>query len=259
MRVVIIDADSLMWAVAYNNREESVPDKMYVAIDNMLSLALRNTRADKYCGFIQGRDNSHRHKLFKSYKANRPPRPEWFSKWRPDIEVYLTDPFGKWRFQFVDGVEVDDAVASVSSILAKQEGATPVICSIDKDLKQIAGEHYNPQKQETTFITQEQADYLLCKQILMGDSVDGIKGLKGIGKAKAEKMLEAIKESPGYVIVLEEYLRANDMNVAKGLLEFAINAIQVILVQNPEFEYTLYPANVAKNEAGKETETTSLI
>lgn len=258
MRITLIDGDTLVWAVAYNNKDEDTPDKMYVAIDSMLSLALRNTKADKYCGFIQGRDNSHRHKLFKSYKANRPPRPEWFSKWKPAIEVYLTDPFGKWRFQFVDGVEVDDAVASVSSILAKQEGAVPIICSIDKDLKQIAGEHYNPQKQETTIVTQEQADYLLCRQILMGDAVDGIKGLKGIGIAKATKLLEGVPNDLMSQIVLREYIAANKQ-LALGLLEFSENTLMVTLKQDPGFEYTLYPANVSGDTAEKETETTSSI
>lgn len=251
MRVTVFDADTLMWAVAYNNREESTPDKMYVSIDNMLRLALNNTKADMYCGFIQGRDNSHRHKLFKSYKANRPPRPEWFTKWKPAIEAYLTDPFGKWKFEFVEGMEVDDAVASVVAVIEDQnerleckENCTfPIICSIDKDLRQIAGEHYNPEKKETTHVTADEANYALCKQLLMGDSIDGIKGLKGIGKAKSGKILENIAPQDMIHEVLNTYVRANagfNGELARGVLEFAENAMQIVLKQDINFKFTLH-------------------
>lgn len=247
MRVLIFDADTLVWAVAYNNRDEQTPDKMYTAIDNMLSLALRNTKADKYCGFIQGRDNSHRHKLFQSYKANRPPKPEWFTKWKPDIERYLTNPYGRWKFEFVEGMEVDDAVASVVKILEEEKyysdrssDYTPIICSIDKDLKQIPGKHYNPEKKEMTIVSEQEALHNLCRQILMGDSIDGIKGLKGVGKVKAERMLkqEDGQYTPEPWLVLTNYI-LHHKSSSVGMLSFSENAIQVILKQDPNFQFKL--------------------
>lgn len=88
-----------------------------------------------------------------------------------------------------------------------------LICSIDKDMKQIEGVHFdyyrpilkNPdgsrQLDENGFrkvapcrglevVTEKQANDFFWKQMLMGDSGDGIKGIPKIGKVKASKIIE---------------------------------------------------------------------
>ena len=53
----------------------------------------------------------------------------------------------------------------------------------------VPGHHYNPTKKEKYWISEEEGIRNFYKQILTGDTVDNIKGLKGIGPKKAEKIL----------------------------------------------------------------------
>ncbi len=148
MRVAVIDGDTLVWVAAYNNRDQEGTSEMFSGIDAMLTELLLNTQADQYVGLIKGKEASHRAKHFADYKANRPPVPDWIVKWKKDIEAFLID---KWKFQFVNGIEVDDAVISVAAII-EPKGDVPIICSVDKDFQQYPGWHYNPRKKELKFI-----------------------------------------------------------------------------------------------------------
>ncbi len=60
--------------------------------------------------------------------------------------------------------------------------------SIDKDLDMIRGWHYNFIKDKKYFIDDQQAIKHFYTQILTGDRVDNIIGLRGIGPKKAEKI-----------------------------------------------------------------------
>jgi len=70
-----------------------------------------------------------------------------------------------------------------------------IIVSIDKDLLQVPGLHFNTRNKEYTNVTEDEGSLLLHTQVLMGDSVDNITGLKGIGKVKAAKVMEGVPVS----------------------------------------------------------------
>jgi DNA polymerase-1 len=81
-----------------------------------------------------------------------------------------------------------------------------VIASVDKDLDQIAGWHYNFVKKIGYNITPEEGMYRFYKQILTGDSADNIIGIRGVGPVTADKLLsEATDEMEMYAICLEQY------------------------------------------------------
>ena len=63
--------------------------------------------------------------------------------------------------------------------------------SNDKDLDNTPGWHYNFIKKERYYVSENEAYRNFYRQALMGDSVDNIPGLKGIGPAKAETILGA--------------------------------------------------------------------
>ncbi|HET8686278.1 MAG TPA: hypothetical protein VFM18_06390 [Methanosarcina sp.] len=63
------------------------------------------------------------------------------------------------------------------------------IVSIDKDLLMIPGWHYNYVKDDLCYVSEWAGIYAFYKQLLVGDPSDNIKGAKGIGKAKAERIL----------------------------------------------------------------------
>lgn len=72
--------------------------------------------------------------------------------------------------------EVDDAVGYLY-----EDG--DLIVSIDKDLNQIPGEHFNPKKKEYTDIQPLEASRYFYTQVLTGDSTDNILGIYGIGSS----------------------------------------------------------------------------
>ena len=98
------------------------------------------------------------------------------------------------------GLEADD----VLGILATHPTLVPgkkVIISIDKDLTQIPGLYFNPDKHtKAVKITAEEGNYFHYMQTLTGDSVDGYKGLPGIGPKKAEKILEGTTDPWGDIV-----------------------------------------------------------
>lgn len=92
----------------------------------------------------------------------------------------------EWGASISEGQEADDAIA----IEATKLGDNGVIVSLDKDLDQVKGWHYNFVKKQAYYITEAEGLYKFYCQILTGDTADNIKGVKGIGPVKANKILE---------------------------------------------------------------------
>lgn len=101
----------------------------------------------------------------------------------------------------VDGEEVDDRVSWEQYAYKDKESC---IVTIDKDLDNSKGYHYNYVTKEIKYVTEEEAQLNFARQLLSGDTTDSIPGLKGIGKRTA------IKRLPFYIkswmdIVISEY------------------------------------------------------
>ena len=144
--------------------------------------------------FIQG-DNNFRNDLYDLYKANRDPddKPVHLK----EIRQYLID---KWGAIIVDGEETDDRV----SILQCTMPTDTCIVSIDKDLLNTPGWHYNYDSEYYHKVEPEEALLNFARQLLTGDSTDNIPGLKRVGKKTAEKILPEYRED-WLNIVRKEY------------------------------------------------------
>ena len=181
-KVVLIDADSLMYFSSYGSEEEQIlsETKLSEKIYDILNIVERSYKVDSYYIFVKG-SNNFRYKIFPAYKKNRPEK-------HPIIEVlnkYLVETMGAIESH---NAESDDYVFSYSQI-PKFKGRS-IICSVDKDLRQIPGIHYDYQKNKYHIIDEETAKYNLAIQMIMGDAADGIPGLKGYGPVKAEKIIK---------------------------------------------------------------------
>jgi DNA polymerase-1 len=88
-------------------------------------------------------------------------------------------------------------------------GDESIICTIDKDLDQIAGWHYNFVQGRMYNISQIEACRSFYDQCLVGDTTDNIKGCPGIGKVKAQRRLEgATTEKELFESVMDAYHNA---------------------------------------------------
>jgi 5'-3' exonuclease len=155
--------------------------------------------------------NNFRKEIDPQYKANRKKQNRWISELRDYLIEYWNNSFAH------DEYEADDLIYYNSQLLSVNDY---IICSIDKDLKQIEGLHYDYYrlkrydengeefKIRKGFIYMDQTDCenLLCELFLVGDSCDNIKGVKGIGKAKASKIIESKSTSYGkFKAICEAY------------------------------------------------------
>tara|TARA_B110000977_G_scaffold173020_1_gene225846 strand:+ start:975 stop:1721 length:747 start_codon:yes stop_codon:yes gene_type:complete len=181
VKTALIDADIMLYRAAWKHEGEDV-ESAYETIDAMFEHLFYVTKADSYIGFLTGKGNF-RKKLatIKPYKGNRKDiiMPEHLDK----IREYLINT---WSCENVEGLEADDALG-----ICQTEMEEPtIICSIDKDLLQIEGYHYNWNKNEVSFVSEYDAWQKLYEQTLSGDSTDNIVGIPRVGEKKAKKLLE---------------------------------------------------------------------
>ena len=153
------------------------------------------------------------------YKAGRPPRPVYYE----EIRKYLINAWGATEFY---GMEADDALG----IMQKED---TVAVHIDKDINMIQGKHYHWVKQERYFVEKGLGDLptkesrgtgkaFFFHQMLTGDHVDNIPGIKAIGPVKATKILsEAKTEQDMLSIVAKHYKEQYGEGFKKQLLEMA--------------------------------------
>jgi DNA polymerase-1 len=132
------------------------------------------------------------------YKANRPPTPEALEQQLPQIEAWL-DAAGFPHFQ-QEGTEADDWIGTYAR-RAEAAGWNVIIASSDKDFLQLVNERIgilNPNDKsekiwsaadvetKTGVIPAQIADWLA----LIGDSVDNIPGVPGVGPKTAAALLK---------------------------------------------------------------------
>lgn len=192
--IALIDGDILLYRVGYTTENE----EDWVAMERMESLMqgiLSATKATEHCVYFSaGREETFRAELYEDYKQNRTqPKPKHYGI----LKQFLVNEYN--TSQEV-GQEADDGmgIAQCENDLNAEGNMwhiDTVICSIDKDMLQIPGHHYNFVKDQFTFVTPEEGRLFFYKQLLIGDTVDNVKGCQGIGQAKASKLLDPTLES----------------------------------------------------------------
>jgi 5'-3' exonuclease len=158
---------------------------------------LKDIGAPKYKIYLTGKGN-YRHTIREDYKANRKGRgkPVHYNL----IREYLVKRFNA---QVIDSMEADDA-------LGLAQTPSTVIATIDKDLLMVEGMHYNYGKKEWAEVTADEGTYFFYKQMLTGDRVDNIIGIRGIGEKKAAKLLNATKQDKWDELVIDMYMQEFD-------------------------------------------------
>jgi hypothetical protein len=101
------------------------------------------------------------------------------------VRDYLVDHWGAY---VVDGIEADDEV-SILAWDSYRSGGDHVLCTIDKDLDQVPGWHYDYKKKVFYETDPLDGELFFYAQILAGDSTDNIKGCYRIGIEKAKTLV----------------------------------------------------------------------
>lgn len=101
------------------------------------------------------------------YKGHRDEEPYH----RKGISDYMVSEFNAKK---VYNVEVDDAMG----VLATED---TILVHIDKDIDQVPGLHYNPDKDIEYEISKVEGLRNVYKQLIIGDATDAILGLFGVG------------------------------------------------------------------------------
>lgn len=199
----LIDGDILLYRVGFTTEQENEAIAQF-RMEELVSRIIETTQADSYNLYLSaGRLDTFRAKLNPDYKANRTqPKPLHYAF----LKQYLIDV---WKAEVAVKEEADDLMGIEQSEFNKQllewnlgsgnlediskiQAEETIICSIDKDLKQIPGHHYNFVREEFDFVTPEQGLLFFYKQLLIGDTADNIKGVTGIGAVKAGKILDGL-------------------------------------------------------------------
>lgn len=124
------------------------------------------------------RTGNFRKELSPTYKSNRTGiRPPGFMELEAKLKAHA-------KVVQLPRLEGDDCLGLM---LTKLPDALCI--SIDKDMLQIPGHHYNPDTEVLSEVTPAMGKYLHYWQTLVGDRVDGYPGCPGVGKVKAERIL----------------------------------------------------------------------
>lgn len=178
-KVALIDADVIVYRVAFASEEEEEEICLARAKDFIFEIVYTELNCDDYKAYITGKGNFREVVATTApYKGNRKDfqRPKHYDA----LRAYLQ----RLGAELVEGQEADDAIA-----IKAQKGSYWIV-SIDKDFDQVPGWHYNFVKKEKYYVTEEEGLRNFYTQILTGDRVDNIIGIKGVGPVKAEKILK---------------------------------------------------------------------
>lgn len=191
---LLIDADLIVYRIGFASQKKNEETGLVKAdpvshalhscqmyVDEMIEA----TNCSSYALFLTGKNNF-RYKVRADYKAGRAAKPILYN----EIRQYLID---KYKATVFDRIEADDA-------LGLSQTDDTIIASVDKDLLMVEGRHYNFVKKEYKDVTHEEGNKFFHQQMLTGDNVDNIIGLRGIGEKKAIKLLDEHTDWPELIV-----------------------------------------------------------
>jgi hypothetical protein len=193
----LIDADSLIYAVGFSSNDAEEPIAVSRLEQTMVELCM-DLDCEDYKGFLTGKGNFRDELAVTApYKGQRTSeKPVHFQA----LKCHLVT---SWGFTVVKGIEADDAVGIAAYAVPEDQ---TIMVHIDKDLNQFRGWHYNYRKKQKYYVSEFEGLVAFYTQILTGDRIDNIIGLKGIGPVKAKKILaDCTNETELYTAVLKAY------------------------------------------------------
>ncbi len=143
-----------------------------------------NTNSQDCEIYLGGQDNF-RYKIYPQYKQNRvgKEKPMWLEHCR---ELLVT----QYSATIVNNYETDDALGIAQT---KYDGNSR-ICSLDKDLLQIPGLHFNWVTGISRLVSPLDGLRTYYKQLILGDRTDNIPGYDGKLRSECPKFIAKLQE-----------------------------------------------------------------
>lgn len=194
--IALIDADIVVFrcaAASENDPEEVAIERC----NNLMYDILQAVDADQYVAWLSGGENV-RKRIDPNYKANRAGKVD--PRYRETLKAHLIT---EWAAKLTDGLEADDHLAIDQCALSP---LTSTICSIDKDLLQIPGYHYNFVRKEYETVSILDGLRSFYRNLLIGDTADNIDGVAGLGKVKSARLINYLdNEMDMFTTVQDRY------------------------------------------------------
>lgn len=185
----------------YTIEKEVKPEPLENALHNvreMIKSIQEGVGCTSYQLYLTGGSNFRDEiSTIQKYKGNRNKlhKPYWYE----GIRDYMTSSLGAI---IIDGQEADDVMS-----IELTNNINYCIATIDKDLDNTPGWHYNFDKDALYKVEEKEATYNFYKQLLIGDRVDNIRGIPGVGIKTAEKILSGLSTEREYAQeVYEKYI-----------------------------------------------------
>ncbi|HEX4191719.1 MAG TPA: 5'-3' exonuclease H3TH domain-containing protein, partial [Stellaceae bacterium] len=176
-------------------RADGTPVGAVLGFSNILYKFLQDTEADHLAVVFDSARTTFRNRIYDQYKAHRPDPPDDLI---PQFKLVrdATDAFNVCRIERED-FEADDLIATYARE-AEKAGATVTIVSSDKDLMQLISDRismWDPIKQKPIGAAEVKEKFgvgpekVVEVQALIGDSVDNVPGVPGIGPKTAAELI----------------------------------------------------------------------
>lgn len=200
-RLVIVDGHAYAFRAFYAISKLSSPDgrptNAVFGFIKAIERILANLKPSHLLVAWDGGLAAERVAALPAYKAQRPPTPPDLVAQFSEIEAFLTA--ARIAFDRQDGVEADDWIATMAR-QAVAKDLPVIVASSDKDFMQLVSPMvglWNPGDSEPQVRGLEQVvqktgvqpDQVVDWLSLIGDAVDNIPGVRGVGPKNATKLL----------------------------------------------------------------------
>ncbi len=196
----LVDGSGYMFrafhAIPPLNNSRGLPTNATFGFMRMLLKLLKDARPSHIAIVFDPSGKTFRDDLFESYKANRSAMPSDLGVQIPFIHRAV-DAF-RIRRLVIDGFEADDVIGTLA-MRAARDRFDSVIVTGDKDFKQLVGPHITlldtmNDKRTTVREVREQfgvgPEAVVDIMALMGDAIDNVKGLPGVGLKTACALIQ---------------------------------------------------------------------
>ena len=200
--LILVDGSSYLFRAYHspphltNSRGEAT-GAIYGVV-NMLKSLLRQYQPSQMAVVFDAKGPTFRNEMYSEYKAHRPPMPDDL---RSQIEPLhqIIRAMGL-PLLCISGVEADDVIGTLAR-QASEQGRPTLISTGDKDMAQLVDEHVTLINTMTNTVLDRQGvtekfgigpELIIDYLALMGDKVDNIPGLPGVGEKTATALLQGL-------------------------------------------------------------------